>query len=195
VKQLVRIAPLFALASFVVLSACSPTRPPRGLDNPNLVVGSLTQVNPLDVVVLPIQNGTGRDNLPLDQLRKSFCAGMVRQRYSPLSLDTVDKHVVEAAYKPGELAEQAILQVSILTWDDSQWRSSSRLRIEAEVYLLDSKNPDKRQPLWGGKVDRRIDLSREMPGVANPAAAMTLAIEEFTANVLASLPPRNPEKT
>lgn len=196
-KQLVRIAPLFlaALGSIGWLAACGPTRPPRGLDNPNLIVGSLSQVNPLDIVVLPIKNTTGREGLPLAQLRQSFCSGMVRQKYSPLALDFVDARVVEAAYKPGDMQEQAILQVSINTWDDSQWHSMSRLHIEAEIYLLDSKNPDPRQPLWGGKVDRRIDLARELPTLPNLNAAMNLAIEQFTSNVLASLPPRNPEKT
>jgi len=197
VKQLARLAPLFltALASLACFSACGPTRPPRGLDNPQIIVGSLSQVNPLDIVVLPIQNNTGRPNLPLAQLRQAFHAGMVHQKYSPLSLDYVDQRVVEAAYTPGTLNEQAILQVFINSWDDSQWKSMSRLHIEAEVYLLDSKNPDQRQPLWGGKVDRHIDLGREMAGIPNSNAAMTRAIEKFTDDVLASLPPRNPELT
>ena len=43
-------------------------------DNPDLVVGSLAQVNPLDIVVLPIQNNTGRDGLPLAELRQAFHA-------------------------------------------------------------------------------------------------------------------------
>ncbi|HUR27190.1 MAG TPA: hypothetical protein VM509_03325 [Planctomycetota bacterium] len=194
-KQLVRIAPFF-LAAFAstCFSACGPTRPPRGLDNPDLIVGSLSQVNPLDIVVLPIQNNTGRENLPLAQLRQEFHKGMVRQKYSPLSLEFVDARVVEAAYKPGDLQEQAILQVNINSWDDSQWRSLQRLHIEAEVYLLDSRNPDPRQPLWGGKVDRRIDLAREMTGLPNNTVAMGVALQQFTENVLASLPPRNPEK-
>jgi hypothetical protein len=194
VKQLVRIAPLLLALFASTFSACGPTRPPRGLDNPNLVVGSLSQVNPLDIVVLPIQNNTGRANLPLTQLRQAFHAGMVRQKYSPLSLEFVDARVVEAAYTPGDLKEQAILQIFINKWDDTQWHSLARLHIEAEVYLLDSKQPDQRQPLWGGKVDRFIDLGREMQGLPNPNAAMTRAIQEFTDSVLGSLPARNPEK-
>ena len=195
-KQLDRTAPLFlvALASIGLFAACESTKAPRGLDNPNLIVGSLNQVNPLDIVVLPIVNSTGRDGLPLAQLRQSFQAGLVRQKYSPLSLDYVDAHVVEAAYKPGELKEQAILQLSINGWDDSQWQSLSRLHIEAEINLLDSQKADPRQPLWGGKVDRYIDLSREMPGIPNATVAMNMAIERFTQDVLSSLPPRNPEK-
>lgn len=168
--------------------------PPKGLDNPELIVGGLRQVNPLDIVVLPIQNNTGRNGLPLDELRRAFHAGLVRQKYSPLSLAFVDEHAVEAAYTPGELQEQAILQVFVNNWDDSQMRSMSRLRIQAEVYLLDSRNPDLRQALWGGKVDRRVDLSQEAPGLANPNAFVTLAIEKFTEDVLASLPPRDPRR-
>jgi hypothetical protein len=185
---------LVALAFGMSFVSCAPTRPPRGLDNPNLVVGSLERVNPLDIVVLPIQNNTGRDNLPLAQMRKDFHAGLVRQKYSPLSLDYVDSRVVEAAYTPGDLQEQAILQVFINNWDDSQWRTMSRLHIEAEIYLLDSRNPDPRQPLWGGKVDRRINLANAAPGLANSSLALAQAVEQVTADVLASLPPRNPER-
>jgi hypothetical protein len=92
------------------------------------------------------------------------------------------------------LQEQAILQVFINNWDDSQWRTMSRLHIEAEIYLLDSRNPDPRQPLWGGKVDRRINLANAAPGLANSSLALAQAVEQFTADVLASLPPRNPER-
>ena len=101
---------------------------------------------------------------------------------------------VEAAYTPGELQEQAILQIFINGWDDSQWRSMSRLRVQAEIYLLDARNPDPKQPLWGGKVDRRVDLAQDSPGIANQAAFMKRAIDKFTEDVLASLPPRNPER-
>ena len=195
-KHLVRLAPLClaALVSLATFSACGPTRPPKGLDNPNLIVGSLSQANPLDVVVLPIQNNTGREGLPLTELRAAFHAGLVRQKYSPLALEFVDAHAVEAAYTPGELQEQAILQIFINGWDDSQWRSMSRLRVQAEIYLLDARNPDPKQPLWGGKVDRRVDLAKDSPGIANQATFMKRAIDKFTEDVLASLPPRNPER-
>jgi hypothetical protein len=197
VKQLVRLAPLF-LVLFVstgAFHACGPTRPPKGLDNPELITGSLAQVNPLDVVVLPIQNNTGRTGLPLAELRRAFHAGLVRQKYSPLSLEFVDERAVEAAYTPGTLEEQAILQVIINGWDDSQVRTMSRLQVQAEVYLLDPRNPDPRQPLWGGKVDRRVDLAQNTAAIASPKAFMDMAVQQFTDDVLASLPPRNPERT
>lgn len=199
-KQLVRLAPLFLavlalLATTAALSSCGPTRPPRGIDNPDLVTGSLTQANPLDIVVMPIQNNTGRANLPLAELRKEFHAGLIRQRYSPLALEYVDQKTVEASYAPGALDEQAILQVIINNWDDSQVRTMSRLQIQGEVYLLDPKNPDPRQPLWGGKVDRRVDLTQSATTIANPKAFTDLAVKTFAADVLASLPPRNPERT
>lgn len=195
-KQLARYVPscMLALVLAVSFASCGPTRPPRGLDNPEIIVGSLEQVNPLDIVVLPIQNNTGREGLPLAQLRQAFHAGLVRQRYSPLSLDFVDSKVVEAAYTPGALEEQAIMQVFVNSWDDSQWRSMSRLHVQAEVYLLDSRNPDPRQPLWGGKVDRRIDLANATPGLPNSAAALNRAVEQFAQDVLASLPPRDPTR-
>lgn len=197
VKHLVRLAPLLlaSLASLGVFTACGPTRPPKGIDNPNLITGSLTQVNPLDVVVLPIQNDTGRANLPLADLRKAFHAGLIRQRYSPLALEYVDAKTVEAAYAPGAMNEQAILQVILQKWDDSQVRTMSRLQIQGEIYLLDAKNPDPRQPLWGGKVDRTVNLASNVASISSGKAFNDLVVKTFAEDVLASLPARNPERT
>jgi hypothetical protein len=174
-------------------AGCASTSAPRGTDNPALVTGALKSVNPLDIVVLPIQNSTGLSNLPLEEMRHDFHAGLVRQRYSPLALDYVDARTVEASYSPGDLQEQAIFQVFLSGWDDSQWKTHARLGIEAEVYLLDSRHPDVRQPLWGGKADRKIDLSGERPNFPTDSALVRRAVEKYTQDVLASLPARNPE--
>lgn len=193
--------PIRLRTSFIVLSvalvasalACKTPGAPRGTDNPALVTGALKTVNPLDVVVLPIQNTTGRDDLPLAEMRHDFHAGLVRQKYSPLALDYVDARTVEASYTPGDLQEQAILQVFLTGWDESQWKAHSRIGIEAEVYLLDSRHPDVRQPLWGGKADRKIDMAQERASFPTDKALIRRAVERYVQDVLASLPARNPE--
>jgi hypothetical protein len=184
---------LLACGVLALASGCGTTPVPKGLDNEHVVVGSLKAVNPLDIVVLPIQNNTGIANLPLDRMRRDFHAGLVRLRYSPLALDYVDARTVEAAYTPGDLHEQGILQVFLSGWDDRNWRTRSRLSIDAEVYLLDPRQPDIRRPLWGGKVPRTVDMTQERAAYTTDEALLGRAIDRFVEDVLASLPPRNPE--
>jgi hypothetical protein len=155
----------------------------------------LLSVNPLDVVVLPPENLTGRNDLPLDAIRREFQLGLVKLRYSPLALDYVDHAAVEANYRAGALGEQGVFQVYITGWDDSLWRSHSRLIVDADVYLLDPAAPERESALWGGHVTRRIDLAAQRTVTTNMSDLLTRAVSEFSKGVLASMPPRNPEKS
>jgi len=184
-----------ALALFIpslFITGCQPTpKPPRGYDNVGLQAGTLSEVNPNDIVVLPVENTTGK-SLPLDQVREEFHAGLVRLRYSPLSIDYVDaRRPIEASYAPGQLSEEAALRVVITGWDDSSWISHSRLVIDAEVHLLDATLG---QPIWGGEVSRRVDVMSDIPSSAQNRTLMAHAIEEFVGDVLASMPPRDPRR-
>lgn len=187
-------ATTIALAGALTLlaQACNATaKPPRGSDNAGLAAGRLAEVNPTDIAVLPIRNRTGKQ-LPLEQMRASFQAGLVRLRYSPLALDYVDQHrAVEAAYTPGQLGEQAALQVTITGWDDSRWDTHSRLIVDADVYLLDATVGE---ALWGGHVTRRVDMAAEVPAAAQEVTLFSRAVDVFVGDVLASIPPRDPRR-
>lgn len=183
---------LASLVAFVPLTACASTRPPREATVEGLSVGRLKQVNPLDIVVLPIENHAGRGALPLDTMRREFQEGLVKLRYSPLALDYVDRQVVEATYNPGDLREQAVLQVFVTGWDDRLWSTHSRLQIDAEVFLLDARNPEAGQALWGGRVSRKLDLGRERAAIATDERLLALAVEDFVQDVLSTLPARDP---
>ncbi len=179
---------VFALCS----AACSTTRAPKGADNENLTVGRLRHVNPTDVAVLPVVNMTGRSGLPLDVMRAQFQDALADLRYSPLALEYVDSKVVEASFDPGALSEDAILKVQVTRWDDSTWDLNSRLVVEADVYLLDTKAPEVGNALWGGHVIRRLDMVRERTITATSAELMQRTMQTFARDVLASLPSRNP---
>ena len=179
-------------ALVLLASGCqSGAKPPRGYDNTGLKTGRLMEVNPTDIVVLPISNMTGKE-LPLGEMREQFQAGLVRLRYSPLSLDYVDQNrPVDASYIPGQLAEEAAFKVTITSWDDSRWETHSRLIIDAEVHILDAAVGES---LWGGQVSRRVDVPMDIPGSALNRTLMARAVETFVGDVLASVPPRDPRR-
>jgi len=189
-----------ALTAVLATAACANTnKPPRGYDNESLVTGRLAEVNPVDVVVLPIENLTERTDLPLEAMRADFHTGLVKRRYSPLGLEYVDARVmvedasvIEAAYEPGALQENAVFQVSILEWDDHLLDSHGRLEVTALVHLLDAQNGSG-EALWGGTVTRRIDVNLER-ATSTGGKLELRATGKFVEDVLASLPPRDPRR-
>lgn len=187
-------ASTFALAGALALfvSGCQHgAKPPRGYDNIDLDAGTLSEVNPTDIVVLPIENTTGKE-LPLEELRSDFHARLVRLRYSPLALDYVDANrPLEASYTPGGLSEEAAFAVVITGWDDTLWNSHRRLVIDAEVHMLDAITG---APIWGGTVSRRVDVMKDVPRSALDRTLLSHALELFAGDVLASMPPRDPRR-
>ncbi|MCY3003643.1 MAG: hypothetical protein NTV21_17745 [Planctomycetota bacterium] len=185
----------FAVLAVLVSACASPIRP-RGIDSEGLVVGRLKSVNPLEVVVPRIENKTGKTNLPLDVMRDDFQKGLVALRYSPLSLDFVDRNVkaTEASYSPGTLGEQATLKVVLTNWDSSRWSSHATLVVDADVYLLDANDPDPSHALWGGHTTRSVDLSRQRQQFISDEAMLRRAVELTVDGILVALPSRDPEK-
>lgn len=182
---------IFLLA--LLATACGTPHRPRGADNPGLVLGRLAEKNPLDIAVLPVTNATGRGDVPLDQIRREFAAGLVGLRYSPLALDYVDRRAVEASYEPGSLAEHALLRVSITRWDDTHWRSHGRIAVEGDVALTDAASLAA-PALWGGHVARQVELGLARDVIATDADRRAEAVRRFVQGVLASLPARDPTK-
>jgi hypothetical protein len=196
-----------ALAAAALVAGCrvSPEPPPEATSNESLVIGRLAQVNPRDIVVMPVVNTTGRADVPLEELRRAFQAGLVLRRYSPLSLEFVDSRLdyaaaegsdtVEATYPIGSLEEEGVLQIAIHVWDTSAWRSHSRLEIQADVHLLDAGEFANGEALWGGPVKRTIDLDDAPRVMVNERQRVEHAVQMFASGVLAALPPRDPRPT
>lgn len=187
---------VLALALFAALGCSSVNPLPKGADNPDLHVGRLKQVNPLEIAVLPVTNNTGKDDLPLERMREDFYKGLVRRYYTPLALSFVDqKTAVEASYTPGELQENAVLQVFLTSWDDSRWTANGEVTIEGDVFLLDVSNPTTSQALWGGRFSRRVSMSLDRASSPTDADLKNRAVDRFVEDVLASLPVRDPLHT
>ncbi len=185
---------LCSLLAGVAASACATPAPPRGASQDNLSARRIDAVQPIEVVVAPIQNPTEHATLPVSELRDEFQRGLVQRRYSPLSLEFVDKHrTAEASYRPGSLGEQAVLRVVVTGWDTSRWRSHAVLTIDADVHLLDAASPEVSNALWGGHASRRIDLSRQRDTFLDERAMQRKAVELFVDEVLGTLPARNAE--
>lgn len=177
--------------------ACSSIRTlPPGADNPDLHVGSLRQMNPLEVAVLPVQNNTGKADLPLDVLRGDLYQVLLQRYYTPLALTFVDQQVgvAEASYVPGTLQEDAVMQMFLTKWDDTNWQSRAELVIEGDIYLLDVSDPDPTRALWGGRFSRRVSVANERASASNAADLMNRAVDRFVDQILASLPVRDPSK-
>ncbi len=182
-------------AAIVLAAGCqSPAMLPAGADNPGLVTSPrLKQENPLEIVVLPVENQTGRGGLPLEALRKHLHAALVGRGYTPLALDYVDAKTSEAVYRPGSTGEEGLLKLVVTGWNDTYWRTHSRLIIDSELWLLEPKNPTTADALFGGHVQRRLEMGDERKEVVDDAALLDRALSRFATEALASLPARNPE--
>ena len=186
--------PFLALALALVAGCHASAKLPQGADVEGLTPRGdrLATVNPMDVVVLPIENPNELADLPLEQLRADFHELLVTRRYSPLGLEYTDRRVVDAFYTPGDLQEQAVLKVVITGWDTSAWAARSRLLVEADVWLLDARDPRPEAALWGGHVSRRISMAGEAGATTGPKGLYQRAVRRFVEDVLASLPARDP---
>jgi hypothetical protein len=172
------------------LASCNDLPRRRGTAVETASAAKLEQKSPVDIVVAPIENTTGRKDVPLATLREAFEKGLVRRRYSPLATEYVDRRVVNAAYAPGSLQEEAVLQVTIETWDTTLLESRGSLIVKARARMLDAQEPTNGQ-LWGGAIDHRFDLQANKEQFSTTQAMMQYACEKVVEEILAALPARN----
>ena len=181
--------PALALALLGLASACRtvPTVPGAGVEV--LYSGTLLDARPIDIVVAPIENSSGSAEVPITALRSAFAKGLVKRRYSPLSLAYVDRQVVEASYTPGSLREDAVLQVVVQRWDTSLWESRGEIDVTMEAWMLDAASPG-RAELWGGRLQERLLLAQELSHFGTQTALFDVVAERLATRMLEALPPR-----
>lgn len=143
---------------------------------------------PTEVVVAPIVNPSANATLPADVLRESFQHALVRRRYSPLAIGYVDAKIVDAAYRPGSLQEEAVLEVTVERWDTSLWEMRGSLSVKLNVRLIDARKPGGAD-LWSGRIDRRFDFATG-EGVSDTSTRLARACDEIANEVLGALPAR-----
>jgi hypothetical protein len=172
------------------LASCNDLPKRRGQAVETASTAKLDQKRPVDIVVAPVENGTGHKDVPLAAMREAFEKGLVRRRYSPLATEYVDRRVVDATYTPGSLQEEAVLQITIETWDTSLLETRGALVVKARARMLDAKDPANGQ-LWSGAIDHRFDLQANREHFSTRTAMLQHACEKVAEEVLAALPARS----
>lgn len=201
------------LAAIAVLigggTACQTTPRMPGRDVDVTAQGRLEQVNPSDIAVLPIVLGTAGVAPPTDTLRRSAMKGLVRRRYSPLSEELVDEKMVPlepaveasagtganagvpvaASYSPGDLGADAVLEVTVLRWDDKSWEVRRTIGVGISARLIDPRDPLGPE-LWGATVDRDFRVPPDGP-VPRPDKALRAVCDDVFTELFARLPARD----
>lgn len=177
------------LAALFLAAGCRtiPTVPGAGVEV--LYQGTLAEARPVDIVVAPIENTSKSSEVPVKALRDAFVRGLVKRRYSPLSLEYVDRQVMEAAYTPGSLREDAVLQVEVLRWDTSLWESQGSIGVTLEAWMLDASQPG-RAELWGGRLEERLHLDQELSSFGTQTALFEEVSEQIASKLLEAMPAR-----
>ncbi|MEM6929526.1 MAG: hypothetical protein AAF602_21480 [Myxococcota bacterium] len=199
------------LAAIAVLigggTACQTTPRLPGRDVDVTAQGRLEQVNPSDIAVVPVLVGTPGIAPPLDLLRRSAMKGLVRRRYSPLSPEIVDERMmplepaieasagaatgvpVAASFTPGDLGEDAVLEVTVVRWDDRSWEVRRSIGVGVSARMIDPRDPLGPE-LWAASIDRTFRLSPDGP-VPRPQEALREACDDVFTELFARLPARD----
>ena len=155
-------------------AACQTTPELIGRDT-QTINGSLDRLNPTDVAVAPVRYGAAGVSAPDGMLRRAAQVGLTRCRYSPLALSLVDESVdaasasvtdasaiegkvLEASYAAGDVGEDAVLEITVYSWDSRFWNARRRLDVVVEARMIDPADPFG-PPLWAGRLDKTVDAS------------------------------------
>lgn len=186
-----RLAPAAFLGVLGALfcAACEALPEPPGLHVEQLYTGRLEQVQPMEVVVAPILDESGHKLVPDRDLREAFQVALLKRRYSPLALEYVDRRVVEAAYRPGSLQEDAVLEITVRSWNLDRWESANEVTVEVEAWMLLSEDASQ---LWGGRLSRTIDLTVERERHETDVQALRKGCEVIAQELMEVMPARSP---
>lgn len=193
IRRLLRPLPLLAaFCTAFVAGACGSIPVHRGSSVESSSAVRLEAANPIDIVVAPIENASASKRVPSAQLRDAFEAALVQRRYSPLATEYVDTQVVDATYRPGALREDAVLQVSVESWDESLWATHGVVTARLRATLVDAKGGGT-QALWSGNLDRRFELGKDRDSFTSEEPRRRLISKVIADELLAALPARQPK--
>ena len=184
-----RSSALLALFAALALQGCNDLPKQKGMSVQTTSGSALEIKSPCDVVVAPVINAAGTPKVPGALLREAFQRGLVERRYSPLALEYVDRKVTNAAYRPGSLQEEAVLQIAVERWDTSYWDVNNSVIVKVNARMIDATNPGATD-LWSGRVDRRFDFGAQRERFASQDSMLRHVCAEIAAEVLAALPAR-----
>jgi len=192
-------------------AACQTTPRLLGRDT-QVTLGPLERLNPSDIAVAPIRLSEGAEKAPVSALRRAAQVGLARRRYSPLSTSLVDATVeaassavagipgeaggtyaagtMEASYAPGDLGEDAVLQITITRWDERSWSIRRRVGVGIEARMVDPADPFG-PALWAGQLDRDFEPAMSSSGTMIASRAQSVVAEEIFKELLARMPSRD----
>jgi len=182
-------ATAIAFCAAILACACQSIPEVPGRNVEVLYDGQLEQVQPMDVVVAPIIDQSKEGGVPTLELRRAFQRFLIKRRYSALSLPYTDSRVVDAAYKPGALSEDAILQVTVREWDLSRWESNGEVKMNIEAWMLSAQDQSQ---LWGAKLERTLYLTSRPADLPTKKGALGETAEGIARELLEVMPARNP---
>lgn len=178
--------PAFALAA-LVLSGCNDIPKGPGSAVKTTPTDRVKEEAPIEVAVAPVVNASGA-SLPSAELRLAFQKVLVERRYSPLSLEYVDRKVVDAAYTPGASQESATLTITIESWDSSLWTTHGAIKARMTAALVDARGGG--DVLWSATADQRFDFPEIREHLSTESARVRFACDRIAAELLARLPAR-----
>ena len=180
--------PIFALVlTAFAFAACNDIPKHRGSAVKSTDAQRVQKESPIEVAVAPIINASGA-NVPMNDLRSSFTKELVVRRYSPLSIEYVDRKVVDASYTPGSAQESATLRITVERWDTSLWSTHGAITARMTASLIDARSGS--EVLWSATADQRYDFMQQNAQLTTESSRIRMACDEIAADLLARLPAR-----
>ena len=190
-----------AYVALLGLVACTINPPPQ-INDELRQSPDFSAINPTDIAVLPVEDVTdgGKVAPLLELMRETLMEELITRDYTPLSAITVDAHmrvtpgpdgsILEAAFLStlaSKAEEDAILALQISKWDDTTLLVDNRVRFEAQVTLLGSKD---RQVLWSGRFAGDVEAGGMGAAPRDPARRAESTAREFIKALIGRLPKR-----
>ncbi len=177
-----------SLTAALVLAACTSVPRSRGVTVDTSGGNRVVEASPIEVAVAPVVVLSGR-NVPAQELRAGFHKALVDRRYSPLSLEYVDRRVVDAAYAPGSSEEQAVLSIRVESWDTGLWTTHGAITARVTAQMIAARGGE---VLWSGTADRRFDFPDLREHLSTERARTQYACDQIAVEILSRLPVRVP---
>jgi len=175
-----------------LLMGCTQLPTSYGDDVEVVAEGGLEAANPGDVAIAPLLVMAEGVAPPEGELRKGFQNALVRRRYNPLSIEAVDRRAVNASYLPGQLREDAVLQIVVHGWNDELWRTQSMLTYDLEARLLDAREAGA-PVLWSGRRAEQLTMVRQRDAsIRDDESLLQEACNRIAVEILTAMPARRP---
>ncbi len=197
---------LAAVVSALTLTACQTTPRIAGRDTQVLAQSQdhLKALNPADIAIAPVILASADITAPLTHIRRGAAYGLATRLYSPLSNELVDQSIgggvdvpesftpgtVPASYVPGDLAEDAVLEIYVERWDATNWDIRRSVNVAIEVRLVDPRDPTGPE-LWAARIDRKFDFTSTIETRTGGSKATQKACDRIFRELMAKLPQRS----